>query len=214
MNLPTYIYPPRPEVKIPSSDLHKFDDGTYFGQTKYNGSCCVLFVTETDHKAWNRHKEPMSNFKANISTLHRGKGQMVLCGEYLNKSQPGEGDSNLNHKFVIWDIIGYENEWLIGATTEQRLELLETLYPCHRMVVNDKGLQTFKHLCCTDMDDVFKAPTYTHGFYSLYNEIVKTPLYEGFVLKKRDAKLEMGFGEKNNTQWQLKCRKQTKNYPY
>jgi hypothetical protein len=64
------------------------------------------------------------------------------------------------------------------------------------------------------MDNVFKAPTYTGGWSKLYEEIAKTPLYEGFVLKKRLAQLEYGFTEINNSKWQLKCRKPTKNYSF
>jgi hypothetical protein len=215
MNIPSYIYPPRAEVKVKPSELDKYDDDSYFAQPKYNGSCCVVFLTENEYVAWNRHKELITKFECNILPMHKGKGTMVISGEYLNKSQKGEYEQDLNKSFIIWDILGYEDEWLIGATTDERLTLIEKLYPCNRMIVDSTGkLITYNHLCCTEVDDVFKAPTYMHSFTTLYNDIVKTPLYEGLVLKKRNARLEMGFQEKNNTNWQIKCRKETKNYKF
>jgi ATP-dependent DNA ligase len=139
---------------------------------------------------------------------------MVLAGEYLNKNQLGENGQDINKSFVIWDILGYEDKWLIGQTTESRLTLLETFFPCNRMIVNSNGLSAFNHLCCTPHDGIFKSPTYMHSFKTLYDDIEKTPLYEGLVLKKRSSKLEYGFNEANNTSWQLKCRKETKNYKF
>lgn len=215
MTIPRYIYPPRAEVKIHHTELAKYDNDTYFAQPKYNGSCCVVFLTNNECVSFNRHNQLISKFECDILPLHKGNGKMVLSGEYLNKSQIGEYNQDLNKCFVIWDILGYENKWLIGATTDERLTLIESLYPCNRMVVESTGkLIAYNHLCCTELDNVFKAPTYMHSFDKLYENIVKTPLYEGLVLKKRNAKLEMGFVEKNNTSWQVKCRKETKNYKF
>lgn len=216
-NIPDFIYPPRAEVTIPHTDLDKFDNGEYFGQPKYNGDCTeISFDGEGNYTVWNRHKEVKQTFKRDMRPAYRGSGRMVICGEYLAKNQLGEFGQDINHSFVIWDILVYNNQWLIGNTTEERLELLEQLYPCKaKTVVTEEGrLLTFNHLCCTEMDYIFKTPTYTHGWTELYHSIVQTPLYEGFVLKKRDAKLEYGFSEINNNKWQVKCRKPTKNYQF
>lgn len=217
MLIPEFIYPPRPEVTIPPADLVKFENGEYLGQPKYNGDCTEISFDggAGNFTVWNRHKEMKQGFKLDMRSAYRGSGRMVLCGEYLSKNQLGEFGQDINRSFVIWDIIVYDNQWLIGTTTEERLELLERLYPCNKSVITAGGkLLSFNHLCCTDMDMIFKAPTYTHGWTELYNEIVQTPLYEGFVLKKRDAKLEFGFTEINNNRWQVKCRKPTKNYQF
>jgi len=215
MKVPNYIFPPRPDVKIPSVDLGKYDNGEYLAQPKYNGSCCVVFLTKTEFKAWNRHKELLSTFKANILPIYRGIGTMVIAGEYLNKNKIGEFGQDLNHSFVIWDILAYNDEWLIGKTVEERLTLIEVLYPCNRMIVTINGvLMSYNHLCCTKIDGIYKAPTYTFGFNELYQDIITTPLYEGLVLKKKLSKLEFGFSAMNNTSWQLKCRKETKNYKF
>ncbi len=51
-------------------------------------------------------------------------------------------------------------------------------------------------------------------FRRLYDDLIKTDIYEGIVLKKASARLTYGFNEKNNSEWQLKCRKPNKNYNF
>jgi ATP-dependent DNA ligase len=138
---------------------------------------------------------------------------MVLSGEFLNKNKKGEDGNPFNLKFVIWDILVYEGKYLLGRTTIDRLNLLEELYPCTRMMVGEK-IETMNHLCFTNYANVYKAPYYTKSFVMLYRSIVNTDLYEGLVLKRKSAKLTLGLNEKNNSDWQIKCRKPTKNYSF
>ena len=58
-----YIYPPRPELKIPFSALDKYDNHTFLGQPKMNGSCSIIFMNEFETKIFNRHKNTFSSFK-------------------------------------------------------------------------------------------------------------------------------------------------------
>ena len=114
----------------------------------------------------------------------------------------------------MWDILVHDSQYLVGFTLSERLELMERLWPCQRMQVTDRGLVEYKHLCYTGTQGVYKTPSYLGGsgyFSELYNELIKTDVYEGMVLKKANAKLELGFGEKNNSGWQIKVRKATRN---
>jgi hypothetical protein len=81
------------------------------------------------------------------------------------------------------------------------------------MVVTDK-FESFKHLCFTKQKNVYKSPFYVANFEKIYQSIVKTDLYEGLVLKRKNAKLSFGLKERNNNEWQIKCRKPTKNYNF
>jgi hypothetical protein len=94
------------------------------------------------------------------------------------------------------------------------MDLLEQLYPCTKMIVDKDKFIAYKHLCFTPHANVFRAPCYDKNFEALYSSIVDTDLYEGLVLKRRDAKLSFGLTEKNNNDWQIKCRKPTKNYDF
>jgi hypothetical protein len=211
-----YLYPPRPVQTIHPSELNKYDDGTFIAQPKYNGTCCLVFISETDLIVMNRHRGTIFSDYKNIDFrgMYRGKGWMVVCGEFLNKNKKGEDGNPFNLKFIIWDILVYNGEYLIGSTFGDRIKLIEDLYPCSKMRVSGSKLEHFEHLCMTNHKNIFIAPTYNRNFQVLYNSIVDTDLYEGLVLKRADAKLTYGLSEKNNNGWQIKCRKPTKSYKF
>lgn len=216
-----YLFPPRAETKIKPINLEEFDDSEdYLAQPKFNGSCAVLFLPGNDtFQLFNRHKEEFSSskFKANemnLAGIHRGDGWMVVAGELMNKAAKGEDGELFNNKFIIWDILVYENNYLVGNTNEERQILLDSLYPTSNMEVAKYGFKQYGHIHCIGLDGVYKSRVYTKYFSGLYDSIIKTDAYEGLILKKRLAKLEFGFTPVNNHRWQVKCRKPTKNYSY
>ncbi len=213
-----YLYPPRPTNKVSPELLKKYDNGTYVGQIKYDGSCTLVFMDDTGFlKVRNRHNEEMTNpFLSEIDYkgMYRGSGFMVVCGELLNKNKTGEDGKPFNKKFIIWDVLVYNGIYLVGSTLQERLDLLEELYPCQRMVVSKEGVFIYTHICNTVINGVYRAPAYLNGFTTLYSQVVGVQLYEGVVLKRADAKLNYGFTEKNNFESILKCRKETRNYRF
>lgn len=211
-----YIYPPRPEYKIPPGELDKYDSGEYLAQPKYNGSCCLVFTNGDDLYIYNRHKQLLSNpnYDIEFRGLARTKKWFVYAGEYLNKGKIGESGDKEKDKFVIWDILVWDGKYMVGETLTDRLKLLENIYPCQRAQVKNDQFEMYKHLCCTIYNGVYKAPTYKGNFQDLYNDLVKTDLYEGLVLKKVSSKLAFGFQPMNNTDWQVKARKETKLYHF
>lgn len=211
-----YIYPPRPEFKIPPSELAKFDNGEYAVQPKYNGTCCLVFTNGNEVHIYNRHRQPLSNCATDIEfeKLAFSDNWYVYAGEYLNKGKAGEFGSKEKDKFVIWDVLVWNNEYLVGDTLYTRLQLLEDTFPTQRGRVFSDGLELYSHLSFTEFNGIYKAPTYLNQFEYLYNDIVKTDLYEGLVIKKLDSKLAFGFQELNNHDWQVKCRKETKVYKF
>lgn len=210
-----YLYPPRPESKGPSTDLYKYDIGEYIAQPKYNGSCCIVFTNGTELHVYNRHRQALTkvNFDIDFKGLSKGKW-MVITGEYLNKGKLGESLAKEKDKFIIWDILVNEGEYLIGETLEKRIQLLENLYAGSRTSIGLNTIEIYEHLLTTSLKGIYKAPSYLNGFLDLYNDIITTDLYEGLVLKKLGSKLTYGLQEKNNTDWQIKFRKETKNYNF
>lgn len=202
-----YIYPPRPEHKIKPESLIRYDNNTYLGQPKLNGSNCTLYISSGDFTQRNRHKDTITNFKMNkqeILSLYVGNGEIVLVGEYMNKSKKDINGDTFNNKFVIFDILVFENQYLVGSTFDERYNLLKSIYN-----VKDYGEFLFQIT-----ENVFLVKSFTDKFTKRYNDIVKVDMLEGWVLKRRDAKLERGTREKNNVNTQLKCRKPTKNYEF
>jgi hypothetical protein len=211
-----YIFPPRPEQKIKTDSLNKFPSDKYLAQVKLNGSCAVLFVEPNGHwQLWDRHKTILPTRNIDFENLKSKIGWNVFAGEYLNKNKQGE-HGDFNKKFVIWDLLVKDGEYLVGKTFEQRQEELIKMMPCLTGIVNESGeFEQHEFLCCTPFKDIYRAPVFIGGDYTeLYNRAVKTDLYEGLVLKRRNAILTHGFNEKNNTDWQIKCRKETKNYSF
>ena len=211
-----YIYPPRPEFKIPPKDLDTFDTGEYVVQPKYNGTCCIVFTNGTEVYVYNRHKSPMAWYCPNIDFkgLAHSDQWYVYTGEYLNKGKLGESGAKEKDKFIIWDILVWANQYLIGDDLLTRINLLEETYPCQRGKIGENGLEMYEHLCHTNLNGIYKAPSYMNGFSKLFEDISKTDLYEGLVLKKIESKLSYGFQMLNNHDWQIKCRKPTKVYHF
>jgi hypothetical protein len=165
---------------------------------------------------YNRHKQPLSWYSTDIDFrgLAHSEQWYVYTGEYLNKGKLGENGTKEKDKFIIWDILVWADQYLIGDDLMTRLNLLEETYPSERGRVTRDGLEYYEHLCLTNLNNIYKAPTYMNGFSKLYQDIVKVDMYEGLVIKKIDSKLTFGFQELNNHDWQVKCRKETKVYKF
>lgn len=180
--------------------------GKFLGQPKLNGSSMQLYTDGKIVIIMNRHKERLA-IKLEIEELkglHRGHGWMVLCGEYMNKNKKDETGKFWNHKFVIFDILVLNGEHLLGTTFEERYEMLRNLYP-------DNPVKMQLHQIT---ENCFRVNSITEGFAKMYEELTIHDMYEGFVLKKADGKLENGVTAANNIRTQLKCRKGTKNYRF
>jgi hypothetical protein len=196
--------------------LDTFDTGEYVVQPKYNGTCCIVFTNGTEVYVYNRHKQPMAWYSPDIDFkgLAHSDQWYVYTGEYLNKGKLGESGAKEKDKFIIWDILVWANQYLIGDDLLTRINLLEETYPCQRGKIGENGLEMYEHLCQTNLNGIYKAPSYMNGFLKLFEDISKTDLYEGLVLKKIESKLSYGFQMLNNHDWQIKCRKPTKVYHF
>jgi len=202
-----YIYPPRPEIKTTISGLGTFEKMSKFlGQPKLNGSSMQIYTNDDELIVMNRHHESLTN-KMNsdeLKSLHRGKGWIVLCGEYMNKNQKDEYGKYWNIKFVIFDILVFNGEYLLGTTFEERYKILQKLYPDNLV---KKHLHQISENC-------FRVNSILKDFTEVYSNIINYQMYEGLVLKMRNGKLENGFNSQNNIRTQIKCRKPTKNYAF
>ena len=203
-----YIFPPRPKNAIPDTELEFWDNGSLIAQPKLNGSNCVIFTNGEKTIVMNRHNQRLTNFNISdneIKDIYRGEGWMILNGEYMNKSKSDENSQVFNHKFVIFDILGFNGEYLVGKTFEERIQLLDTIYG----QVDSEKEYLFKVT-----ENVYRVKSYVGDFKSLYDKLTPIDMIEGLVMKRKNARLELGTSENNNTKSQLKCRKATKNYKY
>ena len=204
-----YIFPPRPKNAIPVDELDFWDNNTLLSQPKLNGSNSLIFTNGEKVIVMNRHNQTLTNFRVTtdeIKSIYKGNGEwMVLNAEYMNKSQNDETGRPFNHKFVIFDILVLEGNYLVGTTFEQRVAILNDLYgqvDCEK-----------EHLYGIS-ENIYRVKSYNGGFLDLYNDLIKIDMYEGLVMKRKNAKLELGTNEMNNVKSQIKCRRKTKNYLY
>jgi ATP-dependent DNA ligase len=202
-----YIYPPRAENKIAPESLPEFEEmGKFLAEPKLNGSSMQIYFSDggKEMKLMTRHKTPIEckMDKEELSKLYRGPGEMILCGEYMNKSKKDEDGKTWNQKYVIWDIIMFQGRHLLNTTFEERQYLLIALY----------HLNPVKKLLHQISENCFMVDFIKTGFLEIYKEITKYDMYEGLVLKKKSGKLENGTTANNNNRTQIKCRKGSKNY--
>lgn len=203
-----YIYPPRPKNAIPDYELSSFDDGTFIAQPKLNGSNCVIFTNGQRFIVMNRHGQRLTNFQLNeneIKSLYKGNGWMILNGEYLNKSKMDETGNSFNHKFIIFDILCYDGDYLLGKSFAERIELLDQLFGKN---------SSDKEYLFSISENIYRVKSYESNFLNLYTKISSIDMVEGLVMKRKNARLEIGNTENNNVKSQLKCRKPTKNYKF
>jgi len=76
-----YIYPPRPENKIPFESLS--DDSAFMAQPKLDGSNLTVYTDGNKVILMTRHNSEMSNVSLDkniFKSLHRGNGWMAING--------------------------------------------------------------------------------------------------------------------------------------
>lgn len=199
-----YVWPPRPEVKIPVSMTKFYDKRGWISQAKLNGTCTVIFTNgkdcifktrhNDDHKAWQPLPEHVEFFN---STAQEGKWNVFVAELMHNKSPL------LKNVLYVFDMLVSGGISLAGTTFGGRQFILEQIIP---------GKETdlwYEHNAY-----VVRARNHAGVSSELYKRITEIPYVEGVVLKNPNAKLELCNRQDNNTGWQVKCRKVTKNYGF
>jgi len=202
-----YIYPPRPENKVPRSGLQIFDNSTFLAQPKFNGSCTEIYLDADRYDIMNRHKAELTGFripKTEFRSVFHNNKLNVIVGEYMNKSKKDHTNNTFNHKLFIFDIIVFDGKHLLDYTYQDRLDILYDMLKFTDE--NDYSYQV--------TDNIYMTKTFYTGFCDLWDKFTKIDMVEGLVLKRKNAGLERGLTEKNNVRSQIKCRKETKNYNY
>ena len=63
-------------------------------------------------------------------------------------------------------------------------------------------------------ENVYRVKSYKVDFKNIFDKLTSIDMIEGLVMKRKNARLELGTSENNNTKSELKCRKATKNYKF
>lgn len=204
-----YIFPPRPKNAVPKSELFSWDNGSMIAQPKLNGSNATIYTNGLEVFTMNRHGDRLTRVEIKneeILSLYKGTGGWsAFNGEYMNKSKYDENKKLFNHKFVIFDILINDGDYLISKTVEQRIEILDQMFG-----QNDSE----KNYLYSISENIYRVKSYENNFNMIYDKFVEVDMLEGLVLKRKNARLETSGSELNNTKWQIKCRKPTLNYKF
>lgn len=202
-----YIFPPRPEIKTTKSGIKTYERMGWFGQPKLNGSCSLIFTDGINIKLMNRHEQAFARElvpKEDLARLHKGGGFQILCGEFMNKSKKDANGRTFNGCIVLFDILVHKGQYLLGTSLKERQELMDNLFP----------VNSYDAYIDNVSNNIFRVKNFTTNLEEVWNEIIKIDMYEGVVLKNPLAILDTGYRPSNNTGWQIKVRKPTRNYSY
>jgi ATP-dependent DNA ligase len=222
-----YIYPPRPENCIPRQEATTFLEMGWKPQLKYNDTRCLIKILPGQTiELWNRHGEKIRSYnppewlteQIKLTTTTLGlepEGYHLLDGGLLDNKHQAIKDT-----IVIWDILVNNSQHLLGTTYQDRhnsltrpISTVETYwYNSTHHEPLDIGIKL--------ADNIILARTYTAADYDNIWDMVGTankpflaagkgPVLEGVVLKDPTGVLQMGYKQKNNSDWMVKSRVET-----
>lgn len=201
-----YLWPPRPDNAIGPKMLKVYEAMGFVGQFKKNGTCSVIGISpDKTIKAMNRHNEdhklwsPTPASSAAFKTLP-GTGWYVFVAELLHSKVTG-GPRDTNY---IFDILVADGEYLIGKTFEERMAILNALFPV------DIGEED-SHRIITP--NTWVAKLIPAAFAATFAGLARDE-DEGLVLKDPKAKLQPPTRQASNNDWQVKCRRPHKNFSF
>ena len=196
-----YLWPPRPETKIPPALIGFYEKRGWWGQVKKNGTCTVIFshgddvVFKTrhddDHKAWAPQPEHAIFFN--------GREQWnVYVAELLHSKT-----ANVKNHLYLFDILVSDGEDLSGTSFADRQAILLGRYPGN----GGAGLGATRVT-----RQVSRATCYTRDFERVWSELAAED--EGIVFKDPASKLAPCVTQTANAMWQVKCRRPATNYSF
>jgi len=197
-----YLWPPRPEQKIPQGMLKFYENRGFLAQVKKNGTCTVIFAKgkevifktrhNDDHKLWSPTPEHIRFFQTPSNNWN------VYVAELIHSKVSG-GPKN---QLYIFDKIVDEGIHLVGTSFEDRQLLLKSQWE----PIADEGDSTRIH------DYISVANNFAGDFAKLFMTL--KPEDEGLVLKNPKAVLKACMKQDANNAWQVKCRIPHKNYSF
>lgn len=205
------IYPPHPALAWKPSEVHPL--AGYAAQYKYNDwHTLIYFFPDDSIRFYTRKKTPFASYHpphamlAELRRLKLPKGQFhVLDGGLMHHRT-----ERIRNTIVLWDVLVYGSEYLVGARLEERYGLLEKICdkPTETVLINQVpvALRISPHL--------WLAPLLRGDFKQLFERTSRVPELEGLVLKKLEAPLEHYVRQENNARWQIRVRKPAKAYSF
>lgn len=227
-----YVFPPRAQEAIPISDAQIFADMDWTAQLKYNDGRCLIKYKNGEVELWNRHAERFRTYRAPdelIDQLIEIRDRLGLSTTQTSLLDGGVLDQKhhaIKNTIVIWDVLAINGEHLLGsayrtryAHLHDRISTQESWNFTNATGTYDLGIKITndvlmpRNINAKDWQDTWDTITkinapYTTGKPGDRNYDCK-PVIEGLMFKNPDGKLEMGYKEKNNSNWLCRSRVMT-----
>lgn len=193
-----FIFPPRPKRSILPKQL-PFEEArnVWLWQPKYDGDRCVVLTDGKRVEFYNRHgrkNTKLSHLVPQVLNLNTS-GQTCLDGELLGT------------KIVLFDVLRHNNRVLTGVRQVDRLQLLEDICRNPTKFCDEKIAKEIA-------PDLWLSLNGTTHFAQTFDRMISSVWVEGILLRQRDSVLnDLGL-RPYEVDWQLRCRKNTKNYRY
>lgn len=206
-----YLWPPRPETKIPSGMLGFYEKRKWVAQVKKNGTLTVIFArgkevifktrhpgdNNGDHRQWTPSAEHIRFFQSSST-----KWNVYVAELIHNKTQ------HIKNQLYIFDQLVKDGEQLVGVSFEDRHAMLLAKWKILAEEADQHRVHQYVSIAKNltgDLKKIYDAITPKDG-------ILKEN--EGLVLKDPKAPLKMCLQQKSNAAWQVKCRVFHKNYGF
>lgn len=200
LSQPQYIYSPRPKSKINPKQLDEMNLDGWLWQYKFNGDRCPVVINQSEVFLCNRHGKFLNrNMHKHIKKEFLSKS--FSFSEGLNRL---DGELISGNVLVLFDVLQYTN-YLIGKKLIDRLNLLTNICGNPTNLCDKKiALQITDHIWLAECGD--------SDFSRHYQKHITDPLIEGLVLKQKDSVLDHWGAQEYEVNWQIRCRKPSKNY--
>lgn len=218
------MFPPRPKHRIRPIELGRYEkQKVWVAQRKFNGTRALVHVTsdlrvevwrpgKTPHLQWSISPEIVRQVLS--LQLDHGK-EYWFDGELLNnKTSEGHALSNdpnyrdYKNRIVFFDIL-QAGKYLFGKP-----DLIGRQNLLYNICRQPATLEPSRGIAWVVTENLWLAQTFDGNFQDRWNDFIDMPEIEGLVLKRTKSVLD-NFGAKEyEVEWQLRCRKESKNYPF
>jgi ATP-dependent DNA ligase len=206
------MYPPRPKHRIRPSELQKYENQRiWVVQRKFNGTRTVVHIDANGKVGtWTRYNTPHKQWQLSRDVSKQILGLNVEPGrEYLFDAEllhSKTTDRKYKNRLVLFDLI-QSGRYLFGSPT-----LIDRYHMLQSICGNPKELEPASGIALVVSENVWLAETYDKDFTARFQDFIDLDEIEGLVLKKKNSVID-NFGKKEyEVTWQLRCRKEHKNY--
>jgi ATP-dependent DNA ligase len=192
-----YYFPNRPFLIPPSSPevILRDNDPDWHGEIKWMGDRLELQKIDNKFIFMNRHKKAFSKFVPSIELLDELNALNIPNNSQLDGELMHFKTKEIKQTIHFYDVYVL-NDKPIREDLEARRDILAQHF----------GGRKFQHIDITE--------AFPNNFIELFNSVIKDHEKEGLVLKDKRGKIQFTTNKSVDVTWQIKIRKENKNYKF